>query len=221
MKYIDIKEGMASICKGGAQLPNASSNIKIGDNFIRFENNSIKLSSVARTSLFKYRNIEYEEARKEYKREKEHFERERNNRVIIYFFATLVLILIATLLLSNELNSFGIVALIAAGICFIAYRVKKGDSAYPFAPPKKRDYPDRFGLGVELNSGYMEIFSALGTDGQIALNDLREIIDEATERKGVINFSMIDNSITVKNKDGIINFGDDSEIKNERVSQYE
>jgi len=204
-------------------MPTVNSNIEIGNNFIRFHNKSLKLSSIARSWIFKFQNIEkkeFEKAKIEYENAKVRYEerkiRERADRVKYYFIAAIISGCIA-LFLFFTMGVIGIIPLIIAGICaYMSYQTKNENVAYPYPPPTERPFPDKFGLGIEMNSGYTEMFTAIGKSGVIALSELQRDIDEADKRQGITVFNMNDNRITVENNDGIISMGDYSDNKIEK-----
>jgi len=195
-------------------LTSFNSNIKIGNNFIRFHNKSLKLSNISRTWIFRFDNIE----KKKFIKAKEEYEKSRDEKIKRLYAATIFLIFVAIMLFYN-MGFPGIVPLAAAGICgYMVYRIKNNDITYsPSA------FPDKFGLGIEMNSGYTEIFTAIGKDGEIALQELQKDIDEADKRQDIVVFNMNDNSITVENNDGIISTGDyaDNIFEGRNSKQYE
>ena len=68
--------------------------------------------------------------------------------------------------------------------------------------------PDKFGLGIEMNSGHKVTFTAIGDDGVRALRKLQNDIEDAGVHKDIIYFNMNDYNISVENNDGVINTGD-------------
>lgn len=82
------------------------------------------------------------------------------------------------------------------------------DIEYPKLPPKERPFPDKFGLGIEMNSGYMTTFTAIGDDGVRALRELQNEIDNADIHMSPTIFNMNDYNVTVENNEGVISTGD-------------
>ena len=219
-------------------MPSISSNIKIGNNSIQFHDKIFKLSNMTRSWIFRFQNIEkqkFEKAKREYEKAKAHYEaektrkRDENTRNYIIFAMALGF---SALLVFNLTTAFGLMLLIAAGICgYMAYRAKMENVSYPFDPPLEKSFPDKFGLGIEMNSGYFEVFTAIGEDGVIALRELQKGIDKADKQQGITIFNMNDNRVTVENDitvesndGGIISTGDYSDNKieeREPITEWE
>lgn len=75
---------------------------------------------------------------------------------------------------------------------------------YPYPPPAERMIPDKFGLGIEMNSGHKVTFTAVGDDGVRALRKLQNDIEDADVHKDIIYFNMNDYNISVENNDSVI-----------------
>lgn len=195
---------------------NFSNVIEIGDNHIKYYNEILKISNISRTWIFRFQNIEkrnfekavlaYEEAKDRYEENKsiERKESIRNN-----VLAILVLFLFAIFAFSSKSTVIGFLLLGILG--FFAYRVYQAynmDIEYPKLPPKERPFPDKFGLGIEMNSGYMTTFTAIGDDGARALRELQNEIDNADIHMSPTIFNMNDYNVTVENNEGVISTGD-------------
>lgn len=103
----------------------------------------------------------------------------------------------------------GIISFIISGmLALAAYKIHNKVFIYNFTPPLDIDYPDKYGLGIEMTSGYKVYFTAERNEGYLALRKLQDDINNADTQHGITVFNMQDNSITVENNDGIINTGD-------------
>lgn len=190
--------------------------IEIGDNHIKYNNEILKISNISRTWIFRFENVErirYERAVSAYEEAKAQYERSetiaRNtsirNNVIIAF----VLLLISIFAFSS--NFVGIGALLLGTLCifiYLAFRAYNRDIEYPKSPPKARPFPNKYGLSIEMNSGYITTFAAIGDDGINALGILQSEIDNADIHMAPTVFNMNDFNVTVENNEGIISAGD-------------
>lgn len=200
-------------------IKNFSNVIEIGNNRIKYYNEILKISNISRTWIFRFQNIEkrnfekavlaYEEARDRYeeKRTAERNEAIRNNVI-----GVVILLLFAIFAFSLKLTVIGF--LLLGILVFFAYRAYQSynmDVEYPKSPPKEKPFPDKFGLGIEMNSGYITIFTAIGDDGVKALRELQNGIDNADMHMAPTIFNMNDYNVTVENNEGVISTGDYAE----------
>lgn len=191
-------------------------NVIIGNNLIRYQNETLKVSNISRTWIFRFQNVEkrrYEEEKMAYNSEKARYERDETQKKRIYIrnilFAVTIFTLIFIICLFNGVIPISLVCLCIAGIlAFAAYQIHNSGIKYPFPPPIEKNFPDKYGLGIEMNSGYKAIFAAIGDEGVRALRKLQNDIEDADANKNIIHFNMNDYNITVENNDGIINTGD-------------
>jgi hypothetical protein len=161
----------------------------------------------------------YENAKREYEGAKARYLMNetfrKNEKKKKYIIATIILFLFS---ISFFFSLFpfltapiGIMFLIIAGICgYMAYKTAKKDVIYDVKPPQEGIFPDKYGLGIEMNSNYSVIFTAIGDDGVQSLRELQEEINEADTKREITVFNMNENHISVENNEGIINTGDNA-----------
>ena len=195
---------------------NISNIIEIGDNHIKYYNEILKISNISRTWIFRFQNIEkrnfekavlaYEEAKDKYEKNKAI---ERNESIRNCVLGVLILFLFAIFAFSLKFIVIGFLLLGILGFfAYRAYQAYKMDIEYPKSPPKERPFPDKFGLGIEMNSGYITTFAAIGDDGVRALRELQNEIDNADIHMAPTIFNMNDYNVTVENNEGVISTGD-------------
>ena len=92
-----------------------------------------------------------------------------------------------------------------------AVQTYKKDINYDEAPPVEKKVPNKFGLGIEMNSGHLTIFTAEGEKGEDALKQLRDDIKYVDIHNEKTVFNMNEYNVKVEGDvDGILNFGDDN-----------
>ncbi len=191
-------------------------NIVIGENHIKYYNEVLKISNISRTWIFRFQNVEkrkFEEEKLAYKNAKNRYEefetqkkRESIRNIVI---GVAVSFLSSVLGFSFKSAALGILCLFIAGVlAYVVYVVNKREIIYPYSPPTEKLFPDKFGLGIEMNSGHIVNFTAIGDDGVKALKKLQNDIDDADVHKNIIQFNLNDYNISVENNDGVINTGD-------------
>ena len=197
---------------------NISNVIEIGDNHIKYYNDILKISNISRTWIFRFQNIEkrnfqkavlaYEEDKKRYEKNmsKERKESIRNNVI-----AALGFLLISIFAFSLKSIMFGILFLGLSGFfVYRTYLAYNRDIEYPESPPQERPFPDKFGLNIQMNSGYIATFSVIGNDGVKALRKLQNDINNADRRTTPAIYNMNEYNITVENNEGVISTGDNT-----------
>lgn len=197
---------------------NIENTVIIGNNHIKFHNEILKISNISRTWVFKFQNIEkrkFEQEKQAYVNAKARYEQDetRKNKETVrnILIAAAVLLLISIVAFSSGSVATAILFLCITGIlAYVAYQIYKKDPQYPYSPPTERKFPDKYGLGIEMNSGYKVTFIAIGNEGIKALKKLQYDIEDADENNNIIYFNLNENNITVENNDGIINTGDDT-----------
>ncbi|MCH5209796.1 MAG: hypothetical protein J1F01_02425 [Oscillospiraceae bacterium] len=212
-------------------VDNVSNIVEIGNNHIKYYNETLKISNISRTWIFRFQNVEkkkFEEEKIAYANAKSRYEaseiRKKNETVRNILIATAVSLIFSLVCFSFKAAAGAVMFLCLTGVlAYIAYRVYKRNTAYPYSPPLERPFPDKFGLGIEMNSGYRTIFTAIGDTGVRALRKLQNDIDDADVHKETTVFNMNDYNITVENNDGIISTGDNAEniISKERQDDHE
>lgn len=190
-----------------------SSKILIGNNSISYYNEILKISNISRTSIVIYENKDYLDAIRRYDYDKRVHEQKQNELLKFFGIGTLVAFLISVISFPNSIV-FGFILLIAAGVCgFLAYQAKYINFDYKQQRPNRKDYPEKYGLCVNMNSGFSSYFTASKNEGLVALRELQKLINEADENRDTIVYQ--DNRINIENSDGVINLGDNNEITNE------
>lgn len=103
-------------------------------------------------------------------------------------------------------------ALVISAVCGLAaFREYKKNINYNIAPPEEKEFPNKFGLGIQMNSGYITVFTAEGQDGVRALKKLQDDIKEADIHTEKTVFNMNEYNVKVEGDvEGIVNFGDDN-----------
>ena len=201
-------------------MSDVNGNIEIGKNCIKYGDEVLKISSISRVWIFRFQNREkkaYEDAKRSYEDAKNRFEaeqaREKKKKTRNYVIVAIVLFFISLYLLSSSIME-GIAPLIVAGIFgYMAYRTASKSIEYQRSPPQKGSFPDKYGLNIEMNSGYSVVFTAIGSDGVQALRILQNEITDADTQQEITIFNMHDNRISVENNDGIISIGDNTKNK--------
>lgn len=194
---------------------NVNNIVEIGNNHIKYYNEILKISNITRTWIFKFQNVEkrkFEQEKLAYANAKAQYEatekQKKNDFLKKSIFAAIVFLIVSIFAFSSQKNLIGLLFLCCTGISFFqAYSAYKKDINYPYLPPAEKMFPDKFGLGIEMNSGYKVTFTAIGDDGVRALRKLQIDIDEADVHNTTTVFNMNDYKITVENNDGIINTG--------------
>lgn len=189
--------------------------VVIGENRIKYYNEILKISNISRTWVFKFQNVEkrkFEEEKLNYEKKKIQYEEQetRKNKESTrkFLIGAAISFLISSLSFSSSSVSIGFLFLCITGIlAYVAYGLYKKEIICPWLPPTERKFPDKFGLGIEMNSGYKVTFTAIGNAGVEALRKLQNDIEDA-DVKGIIYFNMNDYNINVENNDGVINTGD-------------
>ena len=190
-------------------------NIEIGNNHMRYNDEVLKISNISRIWVFRFRNrekIAFEKEKKLYETAKERYILDetyrKNERKKKYTIAAVIAFIVAIFFFSIVFR-IGLLFLIIAGVlCFIAYQIGQNDIIYNYSPPQERVFDDKYGLGIEMNSGYSVIFTAIANEGLQALRRLQEKLCNADLQKEITIFNMNENHISVENNEGIINTGD-------------
>lgn len=191
-------------------------NVVIGDNRIKYYEEILKISNISRTWIFRFQNVEkrrFDEQMRDYRNAKERYEEnERQKKKALLrnlLISAVVSLLCSILFIANDAGALGFLFLCLTGVlAYVAFRVYNKEIIYPYGPPREGSFPDKYGLGIEMNSGYKATFTAIGDDGVKALRKLQSDIEDADVHKDIIYFNMGDYNITVENNDGIINTGD-------------
>lgn len=198
-------------------VDNIDNIVVIGNNHIKFYNDVLKISNITRTWIFRFQNIEklkFEEAKRIYEKNKAQYEydetQKKNKSLVGTFIGAIISLFFTVAALSFRSIATGIFFLCITGILsYISYRIYSKEILYPGSTPAERAFPDKFGLGIEMNSGYKVTFTAIGSDGIQALKKLQNNIEDADEnRKNIICFNLNENKINIENNEGIINAGD-------------
>lgn len=198
-------------------IGNTNHTVVIGNNHIRYYNEVLKISNISRTWIFRFQNIEkkkFEEAMRAYETNKTKYEASeiqknkkslRNNLICTAVFIALLLLCIK---MKYNVGVFIFLCLIGL-FAILAFKAVLNDIApYPYSPPQEGLFPEKYGFGIEMNSGHIVTFTAIGDDGIKALRELQNDIEDADVHKTTINFNLNENNITVENNDGLINTGD-------------
>lgn len=190
--------------------------VVIGDNRIKYYDEILKISNISRTWIFRFQNVEkrkFEEEKLAYRNAKARYEeneiRKKKESIRNILIAAAIFSFISALFLLFGSFPVGLLLLCVTGVlAYVAFIVYKREINYPYSPPTERMFPDKFGLGIEMNSGHKITFTAIGDDGVRALRKLQNDIEDADIHNGIIYFNMGDYNITVENNDGVINTGD-------------
>jgi len=198
-------------------MPNFNSNIEIDKNSICYGNKVLKISNISRTWIFKFQNKEkkaheiakmnYEVTKRNYELHKQY---KKNKRIKRYAILCIVTGFFAVYLLYR--TTFGLLALALSAICgFMAFKNYRKNISYDEAPPEEKEFPNKFGLGIEMNSGYLTMFTAEGTEGANALKKLQDGIKDADINNEKTVFNMNEYNVKIEGDvEGIVNFGDDN-----------
>lgn len=198
-------------------MPNYNSNIEIDKNSICYRNEVLNISNISRTWIFKFENKEkkaYEVAKEKYellKLNHESYEKYKKKSDIKKYSIMCILVGIFAIHLSRT-TLYGLWALAISIIFgFLAVKSYKKDIKYDKEPPVEKKVPNKFGLGIQMNSGYVTIFTAEGKEGVVALRKLQEDIKNVDIHNGKTVFNMNEYNVKVEGDvDGIVNFGDDN-----------
>lgn len=196
---------------------NIKNTVVIGHNHIKYYDEILKISNISRTWIFLFQNIEkkqFEKAMQVYEENKALYEASeilknkkslRNNLICTVIFVVLLFLSIKA---KYDLGVFIFLCLIGVFSILAFVAALKDIDTYPQSPPQEDFFPDKYGLGIEMNSGHIVTFSAIGDEGVEALRKLQNNIEEADVHKNIIYFNLNENNIIVENNDGIINTGD-------------
>ena len=192
-----------------------SNKIVIGNDTITYYDEVLKISNISRTSIVIYENKNYLNAIKQYNDKKQAHEQKQNDLFKYFGIGALITFFLSVIFFSNSIV-FGLILLVVSGICgFFAYQAKYINFEYKIPRPFRGNYPERYGLCVNMNSGYRSYFTASKDEGLDALRELQKLINKAGEKSEPIVYQ--DNRVHIENKDGVINLGDNNEIINERA----
>lgn len=200
---------------------NINRTVEIGNDHIKYYDSFLKISNISHTWIFKFRNIErqrYEDQKRIYENNKKKFEldeqRKKHNSVRNLIIVGVGCLLLAIIAFIMDIAVASILLLcVTIVVAFLAYKKYNKPIEYPFESPTAGFFPDKFGLGIEMNSGYVVTFTAVGNDGLKVLRQLQLDIDNANSNKETIIFNMNDYDISVENNEGVINTGDNSDNK--------
>lgn len=190
--------------------------VVIGENRIKYYDEILKISNISRTWIFRFQNIEkkkFEDEKLAYKNAKAQYEereaRKKQESIRNILIGASISLLISVLSFLSKSAAIGFLCLCIAGVlAYVAFGINQKKIMFPYSPPSEKMFPDKFGLGIEMNSGHRVIFTAIGDDGVRALRELQNDIEDAGIHKDIIYFNMNDYNISVENNDGIINTGD-------------
>lgn len=197
-------------------IGNIENTVVIGNNHVKFYNEILKISNISRTWIFRFQNIEkrkFEQEKQAYENAKARYEQneaqKKKDTIRNIIIAAAILFLISIWSFSSGLNTIGGLFLcVILVLAFVAYKINIKDSSYPYSPPTERNFPDKYGLGIEMNSGHVTTFTAIGDEGIKALRKLQFDIEDADVNKNIIYFNLNENNINVETNDGVINTGD-------------
>lgn len=198
--------------------------IKIERDSVYYGDNILKISNISRMCIIKFFNKEkqsYQNDIKKYENDKRIYEslkREQKNSktrncviAAILFLVAAIFIVQTTREITFLLTAVNIISLLCmcGSVAFIIMAVLslRKNITYPYTPPAKKEFSDRHGLIIEMNSGHSVIFTALDDIGKKSLLILRDNINDAGQHQGPIIFNMSENHIAVENNDGIIDTG--------------
>lgn len=198
-------------------MSNINHMVVIGNNHIRYYDEVLKISNISRTWIFRFQNIEkkkFEEAVRAYKNNESKYKaseiQRKKESIRNKLICLLVFIVLLVLCMSLKFSVGVLVFLCLSGVfAILAYIAALKDiEDYPYPPPQEGLFPEKYGFGIEMNSGHIVTFTAIGDDGIKALRELQNNIEKADVYKTTINFNLNENNITVENNDGLINTGD-------------
>jgi len=195
-----------------------SNKILISGNSVSYSDEILKISNISRMSIVIYENRNYLNALKQYNDSKRKHEQGQDETHRYFSIGSVIVLFISFVAFVLGSIAFGVILLIAAGIGgFIAYQAKYVNFKYKGSSPNRKDYPERYGLCVNMNSGFSSYFTASKDEGLDALRELQKLINEADEKS---NDTIIyqDNRVNVENRDGVINLGDNNDITNEHAT---
>ena len=214
-------------------MPKLNDSIEIGGNCIRFANNVLKISNISRTWVFQFLNrdkiahekekLAYENARTNYVAHETYKKNTKRNNFIaaafIFFIISSACFLIAKTMKVMPPVPIGIVFLILALILgYSAYKTGKKPIIYDVPPPSDKPLPEKYGLGIQMNSAHCTYFTAIGLQGLQELRKLQEDINnEELQREG-ITINLTENNIKIEDNQGIISTGDNA---NNHIEQKE
>ena len=195
---------------------NIENTVVIGNNHIKFYNENLKISNISRTWVFRFQNVEkrkFEQEKQAYENAKARYEQneaqKKKDSIRNIIIAAIIIFLVAIGAFSSGLNSIGGLFLcVILVLAFVAYQIYIKDPSYSYSPPTERNFPDKYGLGIEMNSGHVTTFTAIGDEGIKALRKLQFDIEGADVNKNIIYFNLNENNINVETNDGVINTGD-------------
>lgn len=199
-------------------MPSVNGNIEIGKNYMRYNDEILKISNISRTWIFRFQNrerIAYQNAKQAYEEAKQRYIKretdQKNETKKKYIIATVIIFLVSMFSFSLS-ASFGMMLFVVAAICgYMAYRTAQKNIVYDVPPPQEQPFPDKYGLGIEMNSNYSVFFTAVGYDGVRSLRKLQEEINDADTQGETTVFNMNENHISVENNEGIISTGDNAD----------
>ena len=140
-------------------MPNIN-NIEIDKNSICYGDEVLKISNISRMCIFRFKNLKREEHEREkqrYKDSKRYYEQREHNKkkIVIGIFSVCLL----------ERTLWGLIVLAISIICgLLAIKTYRKKIDYNEEPPEEKSFPEKFGLGIQMNSGYYAVFAAEGTE---------------------------------------------------------
>lgn len=150
-------------------MPNIN-NIEIDKNSICYGDEVLKISNISRMCIFRFKNLKREENEREkqrYKDSKRYYEQREHNKKKIeirnYSIACILIGIFSVCLLERTL--WGVIVLAISIICgLLAIKTYRKKIDYNEEPPEEKFFPEKFGLGIQMNSGYYAVFAAEGTE---------------------------------------------------------
>ena len=154
-------------------------NVVIGQNHIKFYDEILKILNISRTWVFRFQNVEkrkFEEQKLAYRNAKSRYEdcetQKKKDTIRNILIGAVISLFISVLGFSFRSVTVGLMCLCITGVlAYVAFRVNKREIIYPYSPPAEKMFPDKFGLGIEMNSGYKVVDPK---PGDLTMNRLKQ-----------------------------------------------
>lgn len=187
---------MTTILKEGDCMSAENMSIEIRKNYIHYCDESLKISNISRISILHFFNKE--------KMEAVHII-EQKKKGLIFVTLGAIFAFLLSLIWFFDGSITGLFFLLIAAVCgFFCYQIVQ-----EIAKLKSKEFPNKYGLKIEMNSGYSAIFTAIGQEGEKTLQLIQKKIEDADTQQGTI-INLSENHITVENNNGNISTGDNT-----------
>ncbi len=205
----------------------ATNEVRIDRDSVRYGDDIIRVSNISRMYMIQFFNRKkkkYEDDLKKYEDGKRIYEilekNRKNSRLCIFIIAAICLFLLGIFFLRQTghaveqnmtVKTAGMFCVGIGAVCVLAAILTAGKKiVYNHEPPEKGDFPENYGLVIEMNSGQSVIFKALDEIGKENLRTFRDNINDAAQQQP-FTFNLTEHHIQMETNEGAIVIGDNAQ----------